>query len=69
MIARDAQHRLAEARENAAEMFVTARVILHEVAGDQDGIANGEMTRRIAERAFQRLEGVHAAERACDVAE
>ena len=50
-------------------MFVTARVILHEIAGDQDRIADGEMTRRIGKRALQRLEGVHAAERARDVAE
>ena len=50
-------------------MFVAARVILHEVAGDQDRIADGEMTRRVGKRAFQRLEGVHASQRACDVAE
>ena len=69
VIAGNAQHRLAEAREHAAEMFVAARVVLHQVAGDQDGIADGEMTRRISERALQRLGGVHATQRARDVAE
>ena len=50
-------------------MFVAARVVLHQVAGDQDGIADGEMTRRVRERALERLEGVHASQRARDVAE
>jgi hypothetical protein len=68
VIAGDAQHRLVEAREYAPEVFVASRVILHEVAGDQDRIADGEMTRGVGERTFQRFEGVHAAKRASDVA-
>ena len=68
VVAGDAQHRLAEAREYAAEVFVAARVILHQVAGDQDGIGNCQMTRRIRERALERFEGIHATQRARDIA-
>ena len=68
VIAGNAQYGFAEAREQAAEMFVAARVVLHEIAGDQDGIADGEMARRVGKRALQRLEGIHAAQRARDVA-
>ena len=48
---------------------VAARVVLHQVAGDQDGIANGEVARGVNERAFERFEGIHATQRARDVAE
>ena len=68
VIAGDAQYGFAEAREHAAEMFVAARVVLHQVAGDQDGVADGEMTRGVGKRALERLERIHAAQRACDVA-
>ncbi len=68
VIAGNTQHRLAEAREHAAEVFVAAGVVLDQVAGDQDGIAHGEMARRVSERALERFEGVHATQRARDVA-
>ena len=68
VIAGNAQHRFAEAREQAPEMFVAAGVVLHQVAGDQDGIAHGDMARRVSERALQRLVGIHATQRARDVA-
>ena len=68
VIAGNAQHRLAEAREEAAEVFVAAGVVLHEVAGDEDGIADGEMARRVGERALERFEGIHPTQRSGDVA-
>ena len=56
MIAGDAKYRLAEAREQAAEVFVATRVVLHQIAGHQDGVTNGKMARRVRQgcaRAFR----------------
>ena len=69
VIARHAQYGLAEAREHAAEVFVAARVVLHEIARDQDGVGNGDVTRGVGERALERLERIHAAQRFRRVAE
>jgi hypothetical protein len=49
-------------------MFVAAGVILHQVAGDQDGIGHGDVARRVSERPFKRLVGIHATQRARDIA-
>ena len=53
----------------AAEVLVATRVILHQVARDQDRIAYREMTGGVSKGPLQRLEGIHAAQRAFDVAE
>ena len=44
-------------------MFVAARVVLHEIAGDQDGVADGQVPRGIRQRALERFERIHAAQR------
>ena len=64
----NAQYGFAEAREQAPEMFVAARVVLHQVAGDQDGVADGQVPGGIGQRAFERLERIHAAQRPCRIA-
>src|SRR4051812_18479275 len=69
VIAGDAQYGFAEAAEDPPEMLVAASVILHQVAGDQDGIGNRHVARRISQRALERFERVDAAQRARGVAE
>ena len=59
---------LPKRANSAAEMFVAARVVLHQVAGDQDGVADGQMPGGICERALERFERIHAAQRPCRIA-
>jgi hypothetical protein len=50
-------------------MFIAARIVLHQVAGDQDGVAGREVTRGVGERALKGFERVHATQRSRGVAE
>jgi hypothetical protein len=69
VIARQAQHRFAETREHAAEMFVAARIVLHEITRDEDRVAHGEMARSISQRPLEGLESIHSTQRPGDIAE
>ena len=64
----DAQYGFAEAREHTTERFVATRVVLHQVAGDQDGVTDGQMPGGICQRALERFERIHATQRSCRIA-
>ncbi len=69
VIARNAHHRHAERAEDATEMFVAARVVLHEIASHEHTI-DGPLTRlRESERARQRGQRSHTTQRGSLVAE
>ena len=69
VVARNAQHGLAEARKDPAEVFVAGRVVLHEIAGDEDCVADGQVARRVGKRTFEGFEGIHTAQGARGIAE
>jgi hypothetical protein len=48
--------------------FVAGGVVLHEIAGDENGVAHGEIARGIGERSLQRFKGVHTTQGSFGVA-
>ena len=49
-------------RRRNLEDGVTRRVILHEIARDEDGIGHGQVTGSVRERALERLERIDTAQ-------
>jgi hypothetical protein len=63
VVAGNAQYGFAEAREDATKMFVAARIVLHQVAGHQDGVADREVSGGVRKCTLECLECVDAAQR------
>jgi hypothetical protein len=68
VIARHAEHRLVVARKGAAELLVAARVVLHQIAGDEDRIGHGDVARSVGENAVERFARVDSPQRRGGVA-
>ena len=62
VVARNTHHGLAVAREQPAERRVSGRIVLHEIAGDEDRVGNGQVPGRVLERALESFEGIDAAQ-------
>jgi hypothetical protein len=68
VIAGNAQHRQPERAEQAAEVRVAGRVILHDVAGDEQRIRRPVARLRASECRHERRQSSHAAQRPAAIA-
>src|ERR1700675_4394068 len=68
VIAGYAQHRLAQAAEEAAEAQISGAIVLHKIAGDQHGRVIRNAGKRIVERRAQTRIGFYAAQPAAGAA-
>jgi hypothetical protein len=60
VVAGNAENRCAERAEQAAKMRVAGRVVLHDVAGDEQRVYRPVAAPREGERALERRHGLHA---------
>jgi hypothetical protein len=68
MVARNAQHRLFQAAENAAKAQIAGGVVLHQIAGDEHCGEVGHLGERRIEHRTQARIGLHPAQSAVGVA-
>ena len=69
VVARDHEHRHLELAEQQVDRAVGGRFVVHDVAGDDDGIGREPVARGVLETGTQARQGVRAAQRAVGIDE